>query len=1013
MRRVLSALGLLAVTASGAHAQYFGRNQVQYESFDFRIMRTEHFDIYFYPTEREATEYAARMAERWHARLTSVMGHELRGRQPLILYAAHAHFQQTNAIGGGVGEGTGGVTESFKRRIVLPFTVSMAETDHVIGHELVHAFQYDMTGRGRSQAPGAAALPLWFIEGMAEYLSIGPLDAETSMWLRDAAAHDKLPKVNELNNPRYFPYRYGHAFWAYVGGRWGDEAVGRVLRSAGRNGDPISAIQVTLAIDVDSLSSQWHQAIRSQWEALRVATQPVSELGQPMLTEETTNGKLNVGPSLSPDGSRVAFLSERDLFSIELFLADAETGRIHRKITSTALDGHLESIQFINSAGAWNSDNRRFVLSAQVQGQAALVIMDMNNGDREREIKIEQVDDIQNPSWSPDGEKIVFSGQAGGLTDLYVYDLANNQLRRLMSDAFADLQPVWSPEGSRIAFVTDRFGTNLNRLRYGEYRLAWLDVASGTVTQAPGFPMGKHINPQWAAGGRLLYFLAEPDGVTNVYRLDVASGQITRVSNLFTGITGISTLSPALSAAANADRIAITIQNDNEHEVYRIDGAAALAGEPVSSSERYMVAATLPPQAGARLPSHIAAYLEDESAGLPPADSFRVDRYRPSFGLDYIAQPSLAVGVDRFGTYVGGGAALFWSSMLGDRQLATALQVQGGIRDIAAQVSYINLKNRIDWAFSVGQQPYMTGFYDEVLVNGPGGQEIQQREVIYRQLNQQVGLQFAYPFSRVRRMELAVGARRISFSQRIRGNRFDAAPPNNYLGPIDVDTSVGDPITLGEGTLATVFDNSIFGGTGPVVGGRYRFEASPTIGSLNFLSALADVRKYWMPVRPVTFATRLMHFGRYGGGSNDSLLSPLFLGYQSLMRGYDNGSFSFDECVPDATSFCPSFDQLLGSRLIVGNAELRVPLMGGLGLITRNFLPIDLAIFGDAGVAWSNATGNDKPEFAGGTRKIVTSYGAGLRINLFGYFIAEIDMVHPNDRPGKGWYLQLGLNPGF
>src|ERR671919_2113740 len=218
----------LFVSASDAQAQYFGRNKVQYEEFDFKVKSTEYFDIYFYPEEAAAVELAARMAERWYARISKVLRHELSGRQPLILYAAHPHFRQTNTVGA-VGEGTGGVTEMFKRRIVLPFAGGMAETDHVLGHELVHAFQFDMASerdaQGRRIGPAVMMLPLWFIEGMAEYLSIGHIDANTAMWVRDASAREKMPTIDKLDDPDFFPYRYGHAFWAYVAGRWGDRAI--------------------------------------------------------------------------------------------------------------------------------------------------------------------------------------------------------------------------------------------------------------------------------------------------------------------------------------------------------------------------------------------------------------------------------------------------------------------------------------------------------------------------------------------------------------------------------------------------------------------------------------------------------------------------------------------------------------------------------------------------------------------------------------------------------------------
>src|SRR5688572_13231657 len=134
---IRSTIVLIAVILLGssmpAGAQYFGRNKVQYQKFDFKVLYSEHFDVYYYPEEEVAVRVATRMAERWYSRLSQLLKHDLSGRQKLILYAAHPHFQQTNTLEGEIGEGTGGVTESAKRRVILPFAGGLAETDHVLG----------------------------------------------------------------------------------------------------------------------------------------------------------------------------------------------------------------------------------------------------------------------------------------------------------------------------------------------------------------------------------------------------------------------------------------------------------------------------------------------------------------------------------------------------------------------------------------------------------------------------------------------------------------------------------------------------------------------------------------------------------------------------------------------------------------------------------------------------------------------------------------------------------------
>src|SRR5437762_7567204 len=271
--RVTLLLGALTLFATSTHAQYFGRNSVQYETFHFKILKTQHFDIFYYEKEGPAAAEAARMAERWYTRISQVLRHQLNGRQPLILYSDHPDFEQTNVLGEAPGEGTGGVTESLKRRIILPMGASPFETDHVIGHELTHAFQYDITGVGRGNVSTAFnRVPLWFIEGMAEYVSLGNVDPHTTMWMRDAVRTGRLPKFRDLENQRYFPYRWGQSFWAYLGGTYGDDIIGALLRSAGRSGNVQGALEQMTHRPADSLVADWHRALIEAAQPVAVAT---------------------------------------------------------------------------------------------------------------------------------------------------------------------------------------------------------------------------------------------------------------------------------------------------------------------------------------------------------------------------------------------------------------------------------------------------------------------------------------------------------------------------------------------------------------------------------------------------------------------------------------------------------------------------------------------------------------------------------------------------------------------
>jgi Tol biopolymer transport system component len=1014
-------VALTVLVASPLHAQYFGRNKVQYRDFKFQVLKTEHFDVYYYPGEKGAATQAGRMAERWRARLGKLFNHDLSGRQPLILYASPAEFQQTNAIEGSLGEGTGGVTEALRRRIVLPVGGSLGDLNHVIGHELTHAYQYDITGGGRSATlgslPAATALPLWFIEGMAEYMSLGPIDGLTAMWMRGAIAdtgRDSLPSFRQLDDPTFFPYRYGQALLAYVAGHWGDQAIGELLRQAARRRGVDMAIRGVLSLSPDELVSRWHQELHATYDPLGNQTQPPEDLG-PRIVGANNQGRYNIAPSLSPDGSRMMFLSDRDLFSIDLFMADARNGHILRQITKTAVDPHLQSLESIESAGTWSPDGKHFVFSAISSGLPELALYDVDNGKRVKEVKFRDLGEILNPSWSPDGRSIAFAGVSGGLTDLFVYDVESGKSRRLTNDDYADLQPAWSPDSKTIAFATDRFTTNLDSLRIGSLALGLIDVGSGKITRIAGTGTARQLNPQWAPDGANLYFLSDPNGITNIYRVNLPTGQLAQVTNLFTGVSGITATSPAFTVAQNTGRLMYSVFRSNGYELYAIDAPESHTVEQMTAyraSDSTKTAAALPPVD--RSHETLVSLLQDPVHGLPSDSSFSIAPYKAGLALTYVGQPSLAVGASQFGTYIGGGASLYFSDLLGNHNLVTGLNVQGSLKDINALVGYQNLTHRLNWGV-VGQQvPYTTGGFVEGTATVNGEPTLIDQELIQRQTNRDFYGVLAYPFSPVQRMEFQAGFTNISFDQELRTTGFSLITGQQTIDDKQ-SLAAGSAINLGSASAAWVYDNSFMGATGPILGQRFRIELSPSVGSLSYVGGLVDFRKYLMPARPFTIATRLLSYGRYGSGGEDPRLQPLFLGYPGLVRGYSYGSFSAAECHPKPSdpNGCPVYDQLLGSRMVVANAELRFPLFGALGVGPGYYgaFPIDFTVFGDGGLAWDSQ--NEPSIFGSGTRDPVFSAGAGLRINLLGFAVAEVDLVRPFDRPDKGWVWQFDFQQGF
>jgi hypothetical protein len=1031
----IKSLARLAITLSAlvaiplpASAQYFGRNKVQYETFDFRILKTPHFDFHFYPEEADAVEDATRMGERWYERLARMFQHEFEQPKPVILYADHPDFQQTNTLRGTLSEGTGGVTESLKNRVIMPLTGSYWDTDHVLGHELVHAFQYNIAqSRSGTGLRGLSLLPLWLVEGMAEYLSVGREDPLTAMWMRDAIRRGDLPTMKQMTTERrFFPYRFGQALWAYIGGRYGDGAVVDVYRRALRVGwEP--AVRQVLGTTSDTLSVDWREAVESEYLSQMAGRQAPGEIGALLLAPSTGSGQQNVSPSVSPDGRYVAFLSEKDLFGIDLFIADARTGEIIRKLVSANSDPHFDALRFIDSAGDWSPDASKFVFAVFAEGDNELAIVDTESGDIEQKIDVEGVGALSSPTWSPDGRTIAFSGMNGGVSDIYLWDIETGSLTQLTDDKYADLQPAWSPDGSKIVFVSDRGPeTDFQKLSYGKPRLAFVDISTRAVEVLDIFGNVKHMNPQYAPDGRSVYFVSDQDGFSDIYQYTLESGDLRRITQIATGVSGITGMSPAISVAEEAGTILFSVFDSYEFHIYSLAaGEADAGGVAVEISAEPSPGRLLPPSRPVRA-SQVANYLDDLETGLVPDGTYTAEQaieYDSSLMLDYVGQPTLGVGTDRYGNYIGGGAAAFFSDMLGNRSLGVALQAQGTFKDIGGQVFYMNQEQRLNWGVSGGRIPYVLGF-QTFGVDDETGQNyiglLRQRIFV-----SSTSFMTAYPFSTTRRVEANVGVTRYSYDLEL--DRFFINAFGQVFGYDRQSLPTRDALNLAQGSIALVGDNSFFGFTSPVSGGRYRLEVGGVVGTENFSNVVADYRRYFSPSNDVTFAVRGLHFGRYGNeldtNINTAAIQPYFLGYETLIRGYAFESFETPECVSAAQeggavsgSFsCPGVDRLFGHKMGVINAEVRVPLFGTerFGLINFPFLPTELLLFADAGLAWNDF---DEVEWeferSGGRRVPVFSAGASARFNILGIFILESYFAYPFQRPDKGWHWGFALEPG-
>ncbi|HEY7567210.1 MAG TPA: hypothetical protein VH762_06540 [Gemmatimonadaceae bacterium] len=662
MRRLLVALALsIPLAASSASGQgYFGMNQVQYDNFKWYIIETEHFLVHYYPEEKDAARDAARMAERGYARLSRVLNHQFREKKPLILYSSRTDFGQNN-VTGDLGEGTGGVTEALRHRILLPFTGDYRSFDHVLQHELVHAFQYDIFARGRAgsglQNLAQNLPPLWFAEGMAEYLSLGPGHVLTHSWVRDAALNGSLPTIDQMTNypERFFPYRYGEALWEYIGARWGDEVIGEIMNALPNVGLE-RAFKRELGLSLEELSDEWREAMQTKHLPQVAEMDRARKFSEPMLNQRRTGGFAQrfIAPSLSNDGKLIAFVSEGSFLRGEVFpdlwLANAETGKRIKRLVKATFDPDFEELRLLYSQSAFSPDGSHLAFTAQRNGKDVLYLLDVKKRERVRRFDL-PLEVVLSPSFSPDGKQIVVSGSIGGLTDLYTVNVDGTGARRLTNDKYAELQPQWSPDGKSIAFATDRGeNTDIDLLKFGLWEIATIDLTTLRIDVLPG-QGGLNLNPMWAPDGKSIAFISDRNGTPNIFLYEFQGQKHFQLTKVVGAVGAITEYSPAITWARQADKLAFTYYENGDYTVWGIANPRHLKKEPYVPPAQPVIAGALPTAAGrasetARLDSANMLRAIDEARRVaggdttraPAQDTTSVSLYRATTGVRPSAQ---------------------------------------------------------------------------------------------------------------------------------------------------------------------------------------------------------------------------------------------------------------------------------------------------------------------------------------------------------------------------------------
>jgi Tol biopolymer transport system component len=1093
IKKIIYIILVVSLVAGTLYSQttYFGKNKVQYRTFDWQFIQSRHFDIYFYELEYESAKFAASVLESAYVDVSEQLNYMVHKRVPVFIYNSHNDFQQTNIIGNLIGEGTGGFTEAAKNRIVIPHNGSLEDFRHVLHHELTHAVVYDMLlGNLFTSLLSRRRLfdlPLWYAEGYAEYSARPRWHTRTDMIVRDATIN------NYLQPPDYvyggMEYYQGTAMVNYIVDQYGTEKLGEILKKGKVQLTMNKALKASIGIGYEEFWKSFSKEMKRRYWPEISKRKDTEEIAKRLTNHMKDPSNLNEKPVFSPVGDFLAIFSDRSDYT-EIYLISAIDGRILDRLVKGHRSGDLESLHSYLSGISFSPDGEKMAFVSKSKGNDNLYFLDMDSKDIYKRVRLD-FGSVLSPVWSPDGTKIAMSVLDGRHRDIVIYDVSGDTTYHLAQDIYDDMDPHWFPDSKRLVFSSDRphpdndfilatpdslASDSLNwwaiyhKGKYGNYSLFTIDVETGGIAPIPCGP-GQNTEPVVSPDGNRICFVSNRNGINNLYITEIESTSTFAITDILTG-TFSPSWSPdgkkiAFSAFGNAGQDVYLLQDitpagdngvleptgyvlglyhnayettededseeestpeqadtllshinllaskdkqakdsseteeddpieiadgSNESDTTRIeDGEYIHVGEDTDFTDdqdrldRLFVAVNDSAGMNTLSPKEQAAFDSVANNNRLPSGEYKVHNYRVKFTPDFVS------GGFSYDTFFGlrGQSIFAFSDYTGDHQIYLLTDLVNTIDQSNIQMYYFY--NRMKMNMGVGvfhTKNFYIDAFDHLF-----------SDRLY-------GFQgyFSLPFSQFFRAELLASQyfidRKFHDSNDLRENRSTRTTT---------------------GTFSLVQDNILWGVTGPLNGRRSRLDISAAFDifggeNISFLAMEFDYRKYWHHRGLFSTALRLS-----AGVSRGDSPKRYFLGGTSNYIGntvvdaqvYDEESLYFASVVTPLRGY--DYYELFGTRYFLANLEFRYPFVDYLQM---NFpLPLSVryvtgAIFYDMGAAWSNDDAF-KGITEGHFQDIKASFGFGIRANL-GIFVLRYDLAWRTDfrtvADHPRYYFSLGAD---
>ena len=987
--------------------QTYGKNIVQYDDFDWVYIQTEHFDIYTYPPGEKNGDLVAIEAEKSYDNLSNLLNWELKNRVSIIVYNSHNDFQQTNVVKQYMQEGIGGVTELYKNRVVIPFDGSLIEFRDVLHHELFHAFINDCVYGGSLRKKITRAIefniPLWMNEGLAEYSSSN-WDTNSDMWMRDLAVNsDQLLNINQLGG--YLSYRGGQSVWRFITSKWGNESISEMFYQIKRNKSINKGIEESIGVDLKTLNEQWKNYVKQlYWDEIGLR-ENLNDFSRQLTNHIDWGNSYNIAPSISPNGGKIAILSNKD-GPMGIYIISVDTGKIIKQIVEGERNTEYEELHILKPGISWSPNGDKIVFSAKSGSSDVLYIIDANTYKQEK-IRLENIEGVFRPSWSPKGNLIAFIGNNGKSSDIYLFDVESKSTTAITNDWYSEDHVSWYPSGDKLLFISDR-GANLdiNSSDFNNYFSNQLDIYSlslndNEVTRLTNTEYNESY-PVISSDNQTIAYICDQFGVNNIYLTNDNFKTSSPITNVMTGIT-------QLSWNGDDTQLIFTGFYKMGYDVFTLSNPKDRIGKiknipfskwkledstfDVIRKDNFQVDDEIESKYANYTLTDINFELEEESAeeiivSKDENDKYIINKYKPRYTLDYA---NYGVGYN----YMVGNrvmANFIFSDMLGDYNFYLSTETVLTLNNSNYYFIFNNLKNKIDKTYYVYQEVRESPYVFSLANNTSVGNRIRENGAL---------INWSYPVSKFQRVESGFS---INYSEQ---NTVEVI--QGQFGFNEEKITINRAQTSLEPNIRYVSDhtywkNNSISGYRNLIEYMYSIKMLPydknnsELNGWSFNRLIFDTRHYTPLFNGITFAFRMYGGATWNWTSNiqNPNESQFYLGGSPCVGWSEDCTSIPIQMMFDEESVMPlrgvNMYSKSGNNVLLYNFELRLPFLIYYFPAIQFLGQINGAIFCDIGATW------DSPQ----TYKKF--------FNEDNWWDGQSDITDINE---TGWAMSYGFGPRF